>query len=401
MTSFIYQDPKLISELLKLAQDPVPGGASADQVKALALKFVNNLMAQVSNSGDQFTATKNGAELSTKHLVSLPNLLNFLEDNGITSPDGHKLVIKHGQQSFSSGISGDVEFSQLDEKTQAMYAKFPDNDPNFQYYVYKAGLQQYVQSLQTQAVGDTADARVLRPLVGENSPLVREINQQLNLSIKQPANQDKTNQQGQGANQGQGSNQGQGGQGGQNGQANQITNTQAQSLGALNAQYPFLPDRIDFTLIYKWINLYLTVMNSNFRTLVPNMQTAQQALEQVVYIQGTFGKTQQLLSDTTENICRRMMTEAQSKGKDINAAMAYPEVYFNAINQLIGYVSETLANYKSNFAPLFPIQDRDQWLEKLNEQIGNSGSSLSVRTEQVVSQWIAEAPAALRRIVGK
>src|ERR1700722_12044418 len=135
MGSFIFHDPALLEQLLKMAQQasspaaPNATSADGDQIRQIAKKLVDHLIQgqMAPSSPNEFVAEKDNAALSTKHLTNLPALLNFLENSGI-SIDGLKLVLKHGQQAFSSGISGDVAFHGLDPKIQALYSQYPKGD---------------------------------------------------------------------------------------------------------------------------------------------------------------------------------------------------------------------------------------------------------------------------------
>lgn len=180
--SFIIKDKNLINELLKIAQ--VAGAApqaSPDQIKEVAKKLVDNLSSQLNTPSDTFTSTDGDVGLSTKYLVSLPALLNFLENKGIVF-NNNKLVIKHASQAFSSGVSGDAAFTTLDPKTQSLYIKYPDVE-NFQYYIYKDGLIKYLQDLQQKSNDNTANARMLRPYVGR---LIKQVESEIELSVPSP-----------------------------------------------------------------------------------------------------------------------------------------------------------------------------------------------------------------------
>lgn len=399
--SFIFNDQELINELIKLAQvtQPVPAASPAptdeDQIKNIAKKLVDNLTAQLNTPAEPFAAEKGDAALTTKHLTNLSNLLNFLENSGI-SADGHKLVIKHAQQAFSSGVSGDAEFKQLAPSAQAMYAKYPDDEDNFQYYVYKAGLLKYMRDLRQKSEGSTPGARVLRPYVER---LVQQVNDELEIDANAP-----TEEQGQGAQKDQEQRGVQPGQKDQQGQGKsnvpwhpgqQLSAQQIKSLQAISMRYPFQSDRIDFQYIDQWLTSYMQVMQ-NFPGINIG-QDAQYAQQYVKSIMMTFGMTQQPLTNTAENIYRIMKSNAEAKAVEPNAAIAYPATYLQYVYKLVVYLQNALLNFKSIFYPSFP-QD---WKEDLDNQVDNSASSLAAHTLEVVQQWVNELPSAQKRVEGR
>ena len=189
--SFILNDKNLLQQLLKLAQGALPAQPNAssrnpDQVRNIALKLINNLADNANDDGKSFTAEKSDANLSTKYLENLDNLLNFLQFNGIAI-GGKKLVLSHAPKSggaMQSGI-GDSEFNMMDASSKAMYAKYPEeerdaDDDDFQYYVYKDGIVKYLQNLQEQSAENTPRGRMLRLYV---SNLQKEIEQHLKLTV--------------------------------------------------------------------------------------------------------------------------------------------------------------------------------------------------------------------------
>lgn len=252
--SFILKDKNLLNELLKLAQVPAPVpalAASPDQVKSIAKKFVDNLTQQTSQ--DKFTSSTGDANLSTKHLRNLSELLNFLSAKGI-SFGNLKLVLSHANQAFSSGVAGDAAYKSLDPQSQSLYVKYPDVDGDqFQYWVYKNGVIEYVQDLQQQATEQTPRGHMLRPFVGPDSALVREINDALETDVnKKPEKSPSSNQDGYA-------------QTGQNSgltqpvtyvdQQGQITDTGVQYLSS-NAELPLRDEDVDFPLLRRFATVF-------------------------------------------------------------------------------------------------------------------------------------------------
>lgn len=183
-------DRDLLNELLKIAQDPAAGGQprqptsttvfTPEQIKGIATKFLQNLQQLSTETQEEFTAEKGGANLSTPHLKDLPSLLNFLQTSGI-STNGLKLVIPHATQAFSSSGQGLDLYKQLKPEQQKLYAKYPNVDgENFQYYVYKDGLVKYVQHLEEKASGNDPGARLMRHYI---APLLQQIQDQLEINV--------------------------------------------------------------------------------------------------------------------------------------------------------------------------------------------------------------------------
>lgn len=188
------KDKNLINQLLRLAQAQNPPGVSPDQIKGVAKKLIDNLIQQNNNPEEGFTSEKEDSRLSTKHLVNLPALLNFLQFNGIAT-QGNKLVISHtpAEGGLSSGVAGDAAFLALDPNVQKLYAKYPEPDDdegkNFQYYVYKAGLVEYLLDLQKQASENSPRGRMMRPYVGS---LIKAAEQELDVQVAAQAGKPTT-----------------------------------------------------------------------------------------------------------------------------------------------------------------------------------------------------------------
>lgn len=155
--SFIYNDKKLIQELIKAAIPAVPlAGQSAQAAQStlaeqnkqsleMAKKLVANLQEQLSGNG--FSAEREGAQLFPKHLENLNKLVNFLSYNGIEY-NSMLISLDVSEQSAMGGKSGSVYYAGLDEIAKAKYAPYlTDNNGKPLYYVYKDGLIAYLKDL--------------------------------------------------------------------------------------------------------------------------------------------------------------------------------------------------------------------------------------------------------------
>lgn len=391
--SFVY-DSNLFAELAKIAQQTEGPAATRqptsttifrpEQITDIATKLFHNLQTNVAG-GEQptFTAETNSAELSTKHLVSLSNLLNFLQVNGI-SYNGMKLVIAHATQAFSSAGQSPDQYKSLTPEQQKLYAKYPDTqNDSFQYWVYKDGLLKYMQDLQAKASENTPGSRILRLYTDK---LISQISDELEIDFTST----KSEQAGQ-AQQKEQAGQGQTGSPNAAWQPGQpLSPQQTKALAPITNVYPFLPDRIDFRWIDQWLNTYFQVMQ-NFRGANPGLLPAQNAKQYVNIILNGYGIPQQRFTDTAVDIYNKLKTIAQQKSMEPNAALEFPRLYLEYVAKLVSFLGDALANFKS----ILPPNWED---EKLDEQISNSASSLAYQAASSVQQWLNNLPAAQRQI---
>lgn len=155
--SFIYNDKKLIQELIKAAIPAIPlAGQSAQAAQStlaeqnkqsleMAKKLVANLQEQLSGNG--FSAEREDAQLFPKHLENLNKLVNFLSYNGIEY-NSMLISLDVGEQSAMGGKSGSAYYATLDDIKRALYAPYlTDNNGKPLYYVYKDGLIAYLKDL--------------------------------------------------------------------------------------------------------------------------------------------------------------------------------------------------------------------------------------------------------------
>lgn len=174
-------DKDLINTLLKIAQQTP--NLNNDQIKNIAIKFVNNLNAEIDKPESTITSEKDGAELSPRYLESLSAFLNFLRFNGM-SVGGNKIVLPHAPASggaMQGGVEGDAEYASMSDSEKSQYFKYPKvNDDNFQYYVNKNALIKYLEDLQMQSSENSPRGKVLRIYVKN---LLQEIEKELGVSI--------------------------------------------------------------------------------------------------------------------------------------------------------------------------------------------------------------------------
>ena len=157
--SFIYENDKLIKELIKMAAPPaipLPGQSQGlanainqkEQSKMLeiAKQFVNNLQTQLSGRA-VFTAEKDDANLNTTNLVSLDALINFIFFNGIKY-NGIDIVKKADLSTTMPKAEGTDERNQqyAEELRKSGYYDYPPE--NAIYFIHKEGLEKYLRDLQ-------------------------------------------------------------------------------------------------------------------------------------------------------------------------------------------------------------------------------------------------------------
>lgn len=161
--SFIYEDDKLILDLLKLAQvapvAPTPAAPKAavpemdllppDQQKIQlekAKQLVKNLQTQL-DGGAVFTAERDDADIHAKNLVNLEALLYFLQYNGIKY-NTQDIAIK-ADIATMGGMQETPEHAAYAEKLKKSgYFDYPAAPAKATYYVLKEGLEKYLRDLQ-------------------------------------------------------------------------------------------------------------------------------------------------------------------------------------------------------------------------------------------------------------
>lgn len=188
--SFIYDDKKLIEELIKSAQDfeskfvkksqvtaPVSQQSKADYFN-LAKKLVSNLEASLTPSpNDVSTLSDNPQPLTVNNANSLGNFLNFVADNQIVV-GGKRVAYKKGDASKPQGneylpINGDM----------SSVVDMGDQGDNAEFYVSKDLISKYLLSLQDLAQKNKND--ILKIMVGK---LIENVNGQLKTNIVKDTN---------------------------------------------------------------------------------------------------------------------------------------------------------------------------------------------------------------------
>lgn len=250
--SFIYNDKKLIKELLKIGLGPVaPAMAPAmtkvtetaalnTQTFEMAKKLVGNLLDQLS-SDNNFSAEREDAKLFPRDLVNLNKLVHFLSINGI---EYNSMLISLDVAESLGGKSGQAYYAALQDSQKALYAQYlTDNSGKPLYYVYKEGLIAYLKDLQSK------NNAILNPMLEK---IIEEANQALQLNI--PKEQPKKDEPAPGKDvPGQPSGK----------QAPQAQpSLSSQSLSDLIKDLPFRIDDIDFNRIDNFFNSYKGMLSS-------------------------------------------------------------------------------------------------------------------------------------------
>lgn len=168
--SFIHEDKQLLWELLKAAQatpapsqpaQPAPAKPTKpeDNIGSYlpkAKELIKNLYNQL-EGGFSFTAERPNADLSQAHVVSVEELLNFLQFNGIKA-NGRDLVLNARQ--FKDSATGKMtDLVKSMGEAGKDYVSWPFQATP-QYYIYRDGMIGFLKDLEKQA---------------ENNPMLRAI----------------------------------------------------------------------------------------------------------------------------------------------------------------------------------------------------------------------------------
>lgn len=166
--SFLHEDKGLLRELLKLSQTtPAPAAPAAPAPEAtksieLAKQLIQNLYKELSG-GFNFTAERDNADLSQAHVVSVDDLLYFLEFNGIKA-NGKSLVLNARQ--WKDATTGKMTnlVQQMGEAGKD-YVQWPIQG-NPQYYLYKDGMLAFLKDLEEKAANNPMLKAIVAKLKG-------------------------------------------------------------------------------------------------------------------------------------------------------------------------------------------------------------------------------------------
>lgn len=315
--SFIYEDEKLIKELVALAQiaapvkpvaptKPVTTNTLPDpRVLETAKQLVKSLQAQF-NGGSVFTAERDDAAVRTIHLQNLSSLLNFLSFNGIHY-NGMPLVVDYTGQS-GMGVSkkpSAVVFDTFDAAKKAMYAPYP-NAENIQYYINKNGLIAYLRDLQSKS------NLVLNAMV---SKLIDQVNSELQLNMPKEAPEAESTPQLKGNLNMHSKNPG------ATPSAATDTATAMQLLSQVIEELPFDTQDLDFNRINKFFDTYKRLIsgpNVQESRKAPVLQAIQQAQDSMRNAQSTtqIARTNFPMYNLTPNMVQSWLKPPQGQYYD-------------------------------------------------------------------------------------
>lgn len=166
--SFLYEDERLLRELLKLAQaapSPAPSQAPAYDAKSIqvAKELIKNLYTELGNGsegGFNFTAGRDNADLSQAHVVNVNEFLYFLQFNQIKA-NAYNLVYK-----ASEFIDPNGKVYPTKQDLLKMYVPYPTQG-NPDYYLYKDGMISFLKELEEKAANNPMLKAVVAKLKGQ------------------------------------------------------------------------------------------------------------------------------------------------------------------------------------------------------------------------------------------
>lgn len=306
--SFIYDDKKLIKELLKLSLGQASNAVAPAMTQAVAgtaaeivnqnkqsLEIAKQLVISLQDqlSGDSFSAEREDAQLFTKHLENLNKLVNFLSYNGIKY-NSMLISLDVGEQTIGAK-AGSIYYNGLDQVKKALYAPYlTDNNGQPLYYVYKDGLIAYLKDL----LGKGNE--ILNVMVQK---IIDEVNRVLQLNIpKELPKQDVPKQDGPAQ------------PGKQTPQAPQAQSASFdQSLAQVIKDLPFRIDNIDFNRINAFFESYkkLLTVNSSIGRLIPIPEAINNARASMIHVVNNSNS-----SKMTFNISNLTIDSAELWAKD-------------------------------------------------------------------------------------
>lgn len=251
--SFIYKE--FYQELLKKAQQaqPVPAAdpaATSGSISEYAKQLISNLEQQVGT----FTSERENAELNTKNLTSLDQLLYFLSYNDIKY-GGAAIVVK-------TNSPGEVEFQTLSDTEKSQYFTYPSKE-NPEYYINKNLLIRYLQSLLNK------NNPVLNALINQR---IAEANSKLLLGMK-PTQIDNRADKSSSFYKDQGGNDASSNQQKQKSDASKANLTKV--LREMEDELPFLPNQIDFARINRFMTAYRSILDQSVGVVFDGSRTSE------------------------------------------------------------------------------------------------------------------------------
>tara|TARA_R110000868_G_scaffold99024_1_gene272579 strand:- start:8631 stop:9770 length:1140 start_codon:yes stop_codon:yes gene_type:complete len=326
--SFIYNDKKLIQELIKAAIPAIPLAGPAAQAAQSALaeqskqslemakKLVANLQEQLSGNG--FSAEREDAQLFTKHLENLNKLVNFLSDNGIEY-NSMLISLNVGDQGLMGSKSGSVYYAGLDPKAKEKYAQYlTDNNGKPLYYVYKDGLIAYLKDLLSKG------NEILNVMLQK---IIDEANQVLRLNIpKELPKQEAPKQEGPGQ------------PGTQNPQTPQAQPAlSSQLFSEIMTSLPFHIDNIDLNRINRFFDSYLKLSDqASQERALPIKSSINIARTSIGYVYNNSSSVYRIFSLTNLNHESAALYAKDPKGQYVRPLLnALIQVIFHTHNVVL------------------------------------------------------------------
>lgn len=382
--SFIYEDDKLIMELIKAAQLQAPAvptappktttapAAPIQQTPAkaspsplspeeqqtqlnAARQFVKNLQTQFAG-GAVFTAVRDDADVHTKDLVSLDALLNFLQFNGIKF-NGRDIVIKADIATMNGMQETAEHVAYAEQLKKTGYFDYPAAPAKPIYYVNKEGLEKYLRDLQSK------NNPVLNALIGKR---IEDINNTLKFGISKTPQAAPT-----GPSDPDNPNLGMGMMFHSKVVTKDKPNAAAQQaqtselIGEMINNLPLAREDIDFNRIERFLELYNKLIESNparAKAAMSNIATVRAAMAQAQAFSDTrvFGGMTNLNATTVQYWINKQ-----------NKVTAY-HPFLSSLRQVVTSTANVVNDFASSFRPTGLLTA--PMLDKINYQTGGGTS---------------------------
>lgn len=369
--SFIYNDEKLINELLKSAidfenrflkkaQQAAPGPAPDPQAvrNSAALKLLDNLEKSVDPDEPIISSTTDEAKLYSYHVENLGALLNFVIQNGITV--GYKPIAVEANPNDPSYVfyklEGNAGFNESADRSRQTKG----------FYVNKDLLVQYIKSLQK--IAHESGNEVMRVQLGS---LIDQANNQLGTKID-PNYKPKEKP-------------GQPEQPQQPGKPGQISSVEMELLKSLINNLPLQAESIDFTRIKYFCDTFEKLLQNSRHAEAPsiltNISNLKTAMENASQMTSSKGDLRISTSGTWQDIKNQLAS---------TVAGAVTSSYRPFLDNLSYIVTTAAALVDSLYAmyrrTVFDTPNFSDAADEIKQQ-SMTGGSYKIQNSRIISGW--------------
>lgn len=367
--SFIYNDEKLIAELVKSGLDwqyrfsKIGQDATQQDKVSAALKLLDNLERSASPDEPVISSATDDAKLFSYHVENLGALLNFVIQNGITV--GYKPIAVSNNPNDPSYVFYKLE-------TNAGFAERADRArATTGFYVNKDLLVQYIQSLQK--IAHDSGNEVMRVQLGS---LIDQANNQLGTKIdpnykpKEKPGEPETPEQ-------------------KPGQPGQISSATFAIIKDMASNLPLQAESLDFTRIRYFCNKFKELLKSSKHAEAPaimtNISNLEKAMSNASQMTASKGDLRISMSGTWQDIKNQLAS---------TVAGAVTRSYRPFLDNLSYIVTTTGALVDSLYAMYRNVFDRPDFSDVLSEikQQSMNGGSYKVQNEEIIDSWKDATP---------